>query len=97
MANYYLKIAIYLQFAGLIILCDFKSFADDIQDDEESDPLNPIHEDVIHDDLNKMCNTPIEINDSSGRAEGKYIMTFIIKEQACYIFYHKLSGKLPYQ
>ena len=73
MANYYLKIAIYLQFAGLIILSDFKSFADDVKDEEESDLPNPIHEDFIHEDLNKMCNTPIEIDDSNGRAEGKYI------------------------
>ena len=73
MANYYLKIAIYLQFAGWIILSDFKSFADDVKDEQESDLLKPIHEDVIHEDLDKMCNTPIEIDDSNGRAEGNYI------------------------
>ena len=73
MANYYLKIAIYLQFAGLLILSDFKSFADEVKDEEESDLLKPIHEEVIHDDLNKMCNTPIEIDDSNGRTEGNYI------------------------
>ena len=62
MANKFLKIAIYIQVAIVIIQCHCNVFAEEINDDEDPDSW-----------VREMCNKPIETHESNGRVEGRYL------------------------